>query len=93
MIRDKTEKKPIKNKKIIILFIVLWFAVFGTWSCRAEQVKDYAVMINATVQTSPAKITLDWIQDGDGTPTNYMVYRKLKNATSWTLLTTLPEQP
>ncbi len=52
-------------------------------SRAAEATWNYAVQVSATVETSPPKITLAWPQDSQGTPNNYVVSRKLKNATSW----------
>jgi hypothetical protein len=65
-------------------------AIFGTKSCLAEQTKDYAVQISAAVQTSPAKVTLSWVQDTGSVSTGYTVARKLKNETSWNTLANLP---
>src|SRR5580704_14577267 len=50
-------------------------AVEGTW--------EYAVQVSATVQTSPAQITLTWPQDVENPVTSYTVYRKTLEATSW----------
>jgi hypothetical protein len=48
----------------------------------------YAVQVSATVQTSPARITLSWPQDQNGA-NSYTVYRKAKDDTSWGSGTTL----
>lgn len=39
--------------------------------------------VTATVQASPAQITLSWKQDTAGTPASYTVYRKAPAATAW----------
>jgi hypothetical protein len=78
-----------KYKHIFVLAVLFLSAIFVTKNCFAVQTKDYAVQISATVQTSPAKITLNWVQDTSGVPTNYTVSRKLKNETSWNILATL----
>lgn len=57
-------------------------AVEPTW--------NYAVQVSATVQESPAKITLTWPQDTQVTPSSYTVYRKSLGSTSWGGGTTLP---
>ncbi len=44
---------------------------------------NYAVEISATVQVSPAQITLSWTQDTNGAPASYTIYRKAPSATSW----------
>jgi hypothetical protein len=41
------------------------------------------VQVSATVQESPARITLSWPQDTSGTPGSYTVYRKSAGSTSW----------
>jgi hypothetical protein len=57
-------------------------AVEPTW--------NYAVQVSATVQESPARITLTWPQDTQGTPSSYTVYRKSLTDGSWGGGTTLP---
>jgi hypothetical protein len=47
------------------------------------QTWNYAVQVSATVQESPARITLSWSQDTSGTPSSYTVYRKSAGSTSW----------
>jgi hypothetical protein len=44
-------------------------------------VPDYAVQLSALVQTNPAQITLYWPADPNAT--NYVRYRKTRDATSW----------
>jgi hypothetical protein len=77
-----------KYRKAIIFSILFGTIFIRINNCLAEQTKDYAVQISAAVQTSPAKITLSWVQDTTGTPTSYTVSRKSKDATSWTALAT-----
>ena len=48
-----------------------------------EPTWNYAVQVSATVQESPARITLSWPQDTSGTPSSYTVYRKSAGSTSW----------
>lgn len=50
-------------------------AVEGTW--------EYSVQVSASVQTSPAQITLSWPQDNQVPVTSYTVYRKTLTGTSW----------
>ena len=64
------------------VFTLVAHAVEGTW--------NYAVQATASVQTSPAKITLTWLQDTTATPTSYTVFRKAAGATSWGTGTALP---
>ncbi len=58
------------------------FAVDDTW--------DYSVQVSATVQNSPAAITLAWPQDSNGTPSGYAVSRKAPGATTWGTAVNLP---
>src|SRR5690348_15522188 len=53
----------------------------------ADETWTYCVEISATVQTSPPQITLHWQNDDSYGVTNFTIYRKAKNATSWNLLT------
>src|SRR5712691_8120067 len=57
---------------------------------RAESTWEYSVQVSATVQASPAQITLTWPQDTILLPNSYTVYRKDPGATSWGAGTTLP---
>src|SRR5436309_3028856 len=57
-------------------------AVENTW--------DYAVLVTASVQTSPPRITLSWPQDTVAVPDSYTVYRKSVGATSWGAGSVLP---
>lgn len=74
--------RAIISQTIWLLFCLFNFApsparaVEGTW--------EYAVQVSATVQSSPAKIILDWSQDILIDPVNsYTVYRKRLNDTNW----------
>jgi hypothetical protein len=58
-------------------------------SAISDQTWTYSVEISATVQVSPPQITLHWEADDPYGVTNYTIYRKAKNATSWNLLTSL----
>jgi hypothetical protein len=55
----------------------------------ADQTWTYSVEISATVQTSPPQITLHWENDDIYGVTNFTIYRKAKDATSWNFLTSL----
>ncbi len=67
-------------KRLVLALVFLGFlgaarAVDDTW--------DYSVQLSATVQTSPATITLTWPQDTNGTPASYVVSRKAPGASAW----------
>ncbi|HYE29828.1 MAG TPA: fibronectin type III domain-containing protein [Methylomirabilota bacterium] len=63
-------------------------ACFLSASTQAEtDPKYYAVEVSATVQASPAAITLTWVADPNAS--SYSIYRKAVNSTSWSLLTTV----
>ena len=55
----------------------------------ADETWTYSVEISATVQVSPPQITLHWENDDIYGVTNFTIYRKAKDATSWNLLTSL----
>ena len=57
------------------------FAVENTW--------DPAVQVSATVQSSPAKVTLTWPQDTNGVPSSYTIFRKDPTSTNWGSGTTI----
>ncbi|MDB6115935.1 MAG: hypothetical protein JWQ62_2880, partial [Lacunisphaera sp.] len=78
-----------KNKlRAVIAAVVM--ATFALAARAIEATWDYAVQATATVQSSPATITLNWLQDTTATPNSYTVYRKAVGATSWGSGTTLP---
>src|SRR5947209_633840 len=51
------------------------YAIEMTW--------EYSVQASATVQSSPAQISLTWPQDQYMLPNSYTVYRKAPSANSW----------
>jgi hypothetical protein len=55
----------------------------------ADETWTYSVEISATVQVSPPQITLHWENDDIYGVTNFTIYRKAKDATSWNFLTSL----
>jgi len=57
---------------------------------RADSTWEFAVQVTASVQASPAQISLNWVQDSIGTPSSYTIYRKAPQDTSWGTGTVLP---
>ena len=68
----------------LLLLAAPWIAgaVEMTW--------EFSVQLSATVQSSPARITLNWPQDQYMLPNSYTVYRKAPGDTSWGSGITLP---
>jgi len=64
-------------KKILLLLFPFVFYNSGL----AQSAADAAVQLMASVQNSPAQITLSWV--GNASSTQYQVSRKLKGALSW----------
>lgn len=62
--------------------LLLWLGATLVTSSPADSTFVYAVQISSQVQAAPARITLSWEADPYGA-TNYTVYRKAKEATSW----------
>jgi hypothetical protein len=65
------------------------FALSFTPGRAVENTWDYSVQVSASVQVSPARVTLAWPQDTNGVPASYTVYRKAPSAPSWGAGTTL----
>src|ERR1700722_19496714 len=65
-------------KKIYVLLALL----LGCNLSFAQVAEDYAVELSATVQTTPAQITLKWKRLTVDTP-NYTIWKKAKTATAW----------
>lgn len=55
-----------------------------------ETAWEYSVRASASVQSSPAQITLSWPQDQYLRPDSYTIYRKSPSDTSWGTGVTLP---
>ena len=55
----------------------------------AQTAADYAIQLTAFTQQVPPQISLQWKRPA-GVSTSYIVYRKAKQATSWTNLATIP---
>src|ERR1051326_4090205 len=55
-----------------------------------EKSIDYSVQISATVQESPARVTLRWPQDSSCKPQNYFVSRKAPGDSAWGKTISLP---
>ena len=74
---------PMKRPLLIAVLSLLMV------SAHAQPAADYAVRVSAEVQTSPATITLRWVQDANAT--SHSIYRKLVTGTSWgSAMSTLP---
>ena len=78
----------INSQSHLHLLALVCAVLCGTaYPAIAQSVPDYAVLLSATVQTNPAQITLSW--PADSRATNYTLYRKTRDATSWGTATPL----
>ncbi|MSU62696.1 MAG: fibronectin type III domain-containing protein [Pedosphaera sp.] len=77
-----------QRPKLLLLSTAL--AIVSSMVTQGAQTSDFAVQVSAQVQSSPAQINLSWPQDSSGTPTSYIVSRKLRDATDWSPVVTLP---
>lgn len=68
----------IPMKTCTALLLMLLFCCTGSY---AQSARDYAVEITASVQPSPAQISLSWRPVPN--VTTYRIYRKAKTASSW----------
>jgi hypothetical protein len=64
--------------------LLFCFLVFSVTLFAQTTTKDYTIQLKVSVQESPAALVFQWAQDT--TALNYSVSRKLKDATSWTLI-------
>src|SRR5262245_39733613 len=55
-----------------------------------EKTIDYSVQVSATIEESPARITLHWQQDSSFKPQHYFVSRKAPGDTAWGKALALP---
>jgi hypothetical protein len=79
--------RPMISGKGSCKALAWWLFSLATVPGPAQSVFDYAVRVSATVETNPAQIALSWPADPQAT--NYTVYRKTQDATSWGPGTTL----
>jgi hypothetical protein len=72
-------------------FALVLLGIFGllTTARGVDNTWDYSVQVSASVQASPAAITLNWPQDTNGTPGSYAVSRKSPGANAWGAATAL----
>jgi len=70
-------------------FLCATVSVLGLCRAIPDETWTYTVQISAAVQLSPAQITLNWENDDVYGVTNFTIYRKSKNATSWTSFVSL----
>jgi len=65
------------------LVIALALAALLVTAKATEATWDYAVQVTAGVESAPARITLRWVQQSEGVPASYTVFRKAVGSTSW----------
>ena len=71
-------------RKVFRALLAVAATTLAPFAVRAvENTWDNAVRASSSVQASPARITLTWPQDTNGTPSSYTVYRKAPGASSW----------
>ncbi len=59
-------------------------AFFTLAAARAvENTWDFSVQVSASVQSSPARVTLTWPQDTNATPSSYTVFRRTPGSSNW----------
>ncbi len=62
--------------------------IASIWQAAAQTVPDYAVQLSAVAETNPVSLELSW--PGDPQASGYTVYRKIRDAGTWTAVTSLP---
>ncbi len=70
-------------RRILNAALGLLVALTLTTARAVENTWDPSVQVSATVQSSPARITLSWPQDTNGVPSNYTIYRRSVNSSDW----------
>src|SRR4051812_42747475 len=70
-------------RKATCALLALLVTTFAATTGRSENTWDNSVRATSSVQASPAKITLTWLQDEQYSPSGYTVYRRLPGASSW----------
>ncbi|MDB5037440.1 MAG: hypothetical protein JWQ35_968 [Bacteriovoracaceae bacterium] len=76
--------------KLLRASFIVGLSNFLSVETYADATWGYAVEASASVQTSPPQITLSWPINDVFSPTDFIVYRKGRNDTSWGSGTSLP---
>src|SRR5437870_843776 len=71
------------RKVISYVTSVLLLGAVAHTTQALEKTIEFSVQASASVQESPARITLHWPQDSCNQPENYTIYRKAPGASSW----------
>jgi hypothetical protein len=69
------------------LFVGIFALIAIPFSAPAANPIDYAVKASATVSTSPARITLNWVSNAGAS--SYTISRKTQNSSTWTQVASL----
>jgi hypothetical protein len=69
--------------KVLSVSIGVLLAVVAGLLAQAETARDYAVEVSANVQSSPARITLNWGESCPNCASAYTLRRKSQRDTSW----------
>ncbi|HET7624330.1 MAG TPA: fibronectin type III domain-containing protein, partial [Verrucomicrobiae bacterium] len=77
-------------KKISVITNILFVSLAASFAGQPENTVDYSVQVSATVQESPARITLHWIQDTSMVPASYTVSRRIPGTDVWSFAAALP---
>lgn len=75
--------------KFIFYYSIGFFSFFIATNTTAQSAADYAIQLEAVVQTAPPSITLSWRPVFGAT--NYTIERKSKTAIGWLPLTATPD--
>src|SRR6266850_2482577 len=79
-------RKPLS----VMVTSLLMLATAAPRAHGMDSTREFSVQASASVQASPAQITLSWPQDTCARPNTYTVFRKTRSATSWGTGITLP---
>jgi hypothetical protein len=80
--------RPGGCKERVMLAMALLFSMTGSALAQPVPIRAYAVEVSAQIQTSPARIILQW--PADSRATGYTVSRKRIHDTSWSSPVSLP---
>src|SRR5882762_7560660 len=78
------------RKTVPALFSLIWVLAVAFTGRAVEMTWEFSVQVSATVQASPAQITLNWPQDQYMVPNSYTIYRRALADSSWNSLASLP---
>src|SRR4029077_18687120 len=77
------------RKRLSVITSIVALSLAAPVVGRADHAMEYSVQVSASVQNTPAQITLRWPNAATAAPVNVTIYRRAPGSDSWGQGTTL----